>query len=152
MGRVLKMSRIFVPQLPVVRGLQQNVDDARRFGELVIVFRPEDPRFRHEIYADNIDERMPNLMARAYEMMSDFDPDTDYIALTGGSFFISVCIWAVSHLPHVKLLRYDRNEAAYYSTILLKRSSPSGTQKSDESKAKEGRGEIKGPHKKATRA
>lgn len=129
------MSLVFLPQLPIVRGIQHNVKDAERFGAIVVVFRPDDPRFRHEIYADNVDERIPSLMDRAHELMSDFDPNSDYIALTGGSFFITLCIWAVSHLPNVRVLRYDRNEASYYPINISKRSYTSGTQNPDKGKA-----------------
>lgn len=112
------MSKVFIPQMPIVRGIQHNVKDAERFGTLVTVFRPEDPHYRHEVFADNADERMPNLMLRAHEMMYDFDPNADYLALTGGSFFITLCLWTLSRLTHVKVLRYDRKESSYYPIIL----------------------------------
>lgn len=112
------MSKVFIPQCPVQRGLQHDITDARRFGYLVTVFHPENSKFRHEVFPDTADERMPILVERATEVLNSFNPSTDYLALTGGSLFISVCLWVLASHNPIKLLRYDRKESAYYPITL----------------------------------
>ena len=112
------MSKVFIPQRPIQKGLQHDITDAERFGCLVTVFHPENSKFRHEIFADTAEERMPILIERAKDIMGCFNYNTDYLALTGGSLFISVCMWVVASHNPIKLLRYDRKESMYYPITL----------------------------------
>ncbi len=112
------MSRVFLPQIPLIKGHLQDITDASRFGTLVVVFHPEDSKLRHESFADNVDERLPGILAHAARTLKDFNPDTDFLALSGAQFFVAVCMWVLGVEHQIKVLRYDRVEKGYYPVTL----------------------------------
>lgn len=110
------MSRVFIPQLPSIKGRPADVTDANRFGAMVVVFGSD---MADDVYPDTVDERMPEFLGQASKVFKTFNPDQDYLALTGSPFFIALCMWVLAaDYPYLRMLRYDRLNHMYYSITL----------------------------------
>ena len=83
--------------------------DCKRYGNPVVIFR-------QEIFPDEIDDEIENLNKRVSEVLSRFDHNNDYIALTGSPFFIGLILFeAGKRFRKIRVLRFDRKEHAYYA-------------------------------------
>lgn len=109
------MPRVFVPQLPSIKGRPADITDAQRYGDLVVVFGSQ---MGEDIYPDDADEKMPTMQRHAWDILASFDPDKDFLALTGSPLLIALCVWALVGCDKVRLLRYDRLEHMYYQVTM----------------------------------
>lgn len=72
------------------------------------------------IYPDEAETRAKHLADWSLQQLAQFDPDVDFIALAGDPAIISiVTAIAMSRAfqrgrPYIRLLKWDRNEQAYY--------------------------------------
>lgn len=92
---------------------RHKLGDARRYGELSVIFRDD-------IYPDDVDEQMPVIMVRAYEALHNFSPLNDYLALVGAPAYAAICSYVLGDMgvKPVRLLRFDRHEHAYYPVVI----------------------------------
>jgi hypothetical protein len=90
-----------------------DLSDARRFGELVVLFKKD-------LYPDDANDGASDAMRRAYDTLHDFDPEADYLCLIGSPLYVAMCSYALGDLGKqpVRLLRYDRLESCYYEIKL----------------------------------
>lgn len=79
-----------------------NISD---FGERVILFPRQYRPFRTEEFLSTLRGRLSEIK---------YDPDTDYIAVTGNILVVTlVCTYLGLHYDNVKLLLWDRNMGEY---------------------------------------
>lgn len=86
-----------------------DLSDARRFGELKVLFTKE-------LFPDDAAERMPNVLREAYGQLGDFDPGTDYLVLVGAPVYSALCTYVLGDMGKtpVRMLRFDREAQGYY--------------------------------------
>lgn len=85
-----------------------DVEDAKRFGRLRVIFRKE-------LYPDEVDDLIDSVTTRAEDALSGFDPDRDYLCLVGSPVYTVLCAFLIGRQhDSFRVLRYDRLERCYY--------------------------------------
>lgn len=85
-----------------------DVEDAKRFGSLRVIFRKE-------LYPDEVDDLMESITTRAEDALAEFDPDADYLCLIGSPIYTALCAFLIGRQhASFRALRYDRLERRYY--------------------------------------
>lgn len=100
------MAKVFVPKW----SWKRDFTDALRFGELVKVTETE-------IYSDLVDTRMAGVIAQVNAAMDSFDPDNDYLLLTGDPIAIAACFLRLGRrrdVHRVRMLKWDYDGRAYF--------------------------------------
>lgn len=88
--------------------------DARRFGELVWILEPRD-----EVYPDTVDEDAVSACEIINEKLTEFDPDRDFILLSGDPAGIAMIMMCVGRkYKKAKLLKWDNGENRYYEITI----------------------------------
>ena len=89
------------------------LDDARRYGDIHVVFD-------REMFPDSANKAMPGVMRRAYDVLAGFNADTDFLCLIGSPVYTAVCAYVLGdcHLHPVRMLRFDRIEKQYYEITI----------------------------------
>lgn len=100
-----------------------DLSDLERYGQIITLFTRSN-------YPDEIDVRMPWLVARANKVLNNesnptrpFNPNSDFVALVGDPLTIAVVFMVLGArgVPRVRALKYDGRERAYYeATIEIK--------------------------------
>lgn len=101
------MPIVYVPHLG--NNARMDLTDAKRFGELHVIFR-------RELYPDTAQDEMPAAMIKADMDLRNFRPEGDYLCLVGAPVMMAVCMLTLGArgFKELRVLRYDRAEAAYY--------------------------------------
>lgn len=103
------MPKVYVPQ----DDGRHDLDNARRFGTIVAIWNKD-------LYPDNANEQIPEIMRRAYDVLHDFNPQYDFLCLVGSPVYTAICSYVLgdSAKQPLRLLRFDRLERAYYEIKL----------------------------------
>ena len=87
---------------------------AREFGELI-------PMINRDVFPDDVKERVSKIGSIIQAKLKYFNPNTDYILLTGDPVAIiltGMCLMLNHSIEDVNLLKYDRENDAYYEVTV----------------------------------
>lgn len=86
---------------------------AKRFGDLK-------PVAAGDVFPDNAEERSAEVLRIVEALFQDFDPDQDYVLLTGDPIIMAItCLYIGSQFPQeVNFLKWDRENKEYYPVKL----------------------------------
>lgn len=99
------MSRVFIPQRS-----NRNFSAARRFTDQPFVFL-----CNKEVYADNFEDVIPSIIGGIHIKLMGFTLN-DYLLLSGDPVVLSLVTMTMARMGkyHVKFLKFDKENAAYY--------------------------------------
>jgi hypothetical protein len=81
---------------------------AARYGDFM-------PIMQRDTFADNAEERMPQMREVMKAKLAEFNPSRDYVLLTGDPLAIAMCILTLScSTLSIPCLKWDRDEQDYY--------------------------------------
>lgn len=86
-----------------------DLSDVRRYGDPCVIFN-------RDLFPDNANEKAPEALKRAYDMLGTFAAESDFLCLVGSPLYTAICSYVLGDLGKapVNLLRFDRLESAYY--------------------------------------
>lgn len=81
--------------------------DAIRFGKLT-------PVLRRDVFADDLPTRIDKMKEALEGQMGDFDPERDFLLLTGDPVAIFMAGILLHGARKVRVLKFDREVGRYY--------------------------------------
>lgn len=99
--------RVFVIQ----RNPNLDYNDARRFGVLT-------PVIQRDVFPDDLPSRIDKMKAVLEARLGDFNPDSDYLLLTGDPVAIFLAGALLRDLKQVRVLKFDREAGRYYDVAI----------------------------------
>ena len=99
--------RVFVIQ----RNPNLDYSDARRFGVLT-------PVIQRDVFPDDLPSRVDKMKAVLEARLGNFDPDSDYLLLTGDPVAIFLAGALLRDSRQVRVLKFDREAGRYYDVVI----------------------------------
>jgi hypothetical protein len=99
--------RVFIIQ----KNPNLDYSDARRFGILTSVIQ-------RDVFPDDLPSRIDKIKAVLESRMGDFDPDADYLLLTGDPVAIFLAGALLREAKQVRVLKFDREVGRYYDVAI----------------------------------
>lgn len=100
------MSKVFIIQ----NNGRLNFEPAAKYGKLV-------PIIERDVFPDDVDERVEAIKNITSTLLNNFNPEKDYILLTGDPVAIVIVsmFLVMNHMgQQIRCLKYDRENQTYY--------------------------------------
>lgn len=96
----------------VQRNNNLDYKDAERFGRASILYE-------RDAFPDNADERTEQMTYIARSKLREFNPDTDYLLLSGDPIAISIVVLVLGEKHNnIPVLKWDKENRAYFPVYL----------------------------------
>jgi hypothetical protein len=98
-------AKVYIP----MKSDRYDFSSAQTYGTLV-------PVFTKSVYPDTVSERLMSTLRALRASMSKYDPEVDYLLLSGDHFLCSlmVAVLPVTGKMHMKILKFDGRSKVYF--------------------------------------